>query len=350
MPGSFVDKLRMNNIYPSGPDSNPFGSPDLSAGGINPQLIGQLMQQAQGFQQTGQDRQWRREDNVYARNRADRLSDIGSQINQSPPQQPQMNTVFRQDPTQLTAFQKGSLEQDKNELAQKSAYQSGMLKEKTNVDTAKLKNIDEDQLVRQQRANAYDFKSRNPNHKFIMSNDGTIHAINPLTNEDTPIPTGGMSAREKQELIGNQRSDLLSQKADQDLNMQGVKGDQNLANIAARTSGQQSINEAKPIKEELPTQTKVRNSNAAQGLINSRPDLALFIQKSPDGFYQITPPSQPNGFQKYFNMSPSGPSQTQFDEINKLLSSPNQSEPTKTTTKPVTKKPEVKSKYKVTVE
>lgn len=344
---SFVDKLRMNNIYPS-EGYNPFGPPDLSAGQMNPQLVNSMMQQMQGFQNNASDRQNLRQDNIYARTRADHLTDIASQMNQQNQPEP-MKYVTVGSPNGMNDYQRGQLDLGRAELAQKTGIQSGQLAERSRTDSAKLKNTDEDQAIRQQRANVYDFKSKNPGMKVLMPKGGNIQFLDPITGKvhDSGISTGSMNERDKQELIGAQQETNINNQGQNQQNLQEMRGNQGLAEIAARTSGQQLLNENKPVNPELPTQTRVRQNLAARELVNSRPDLAKYIQIDSNGGFQVTPPGT-----NFFGLS-TGPDKVKYDEIQKLLFPSTETNVKKPTEKKSTSKlakPETKSKYKVTVE
>ncbi len=64
--------------------------------------------------------------------------------------------------------------------------------------------------------------------------------------------------------------------------LQDTRGEQNLAGIAARVAGQKEVQSNKPATPISQTQQRTGISNAAREIINTRPDLAKFIQIDPN--------------------------------------------------------------------
>ena len=90
------------------------------------------------------------------------------------------------------------------------------------------------------------------------------------------------------------------------------KSNEPVSFLCYKITGRKEVQAEKPIRAELPTQTRVRQSNAVNQLVNTRPDLAKLIKSNPDGSFEVEPPSV--GF-----FGPKGPTKQQFDEINKII-------------------------------
>lgn len=203
-----------------------------------------------------------------------------------------------------------------------------------------------DQDIRQQRADTYDFKSKNPALKLQSTKGGNFFAFNPLTGEmeDTGINTGTMTDEGKLNLTGENALNAISARGENATNLQKLRGEQNLQAIGARLSGKSNTTP----KPELPTQTRVRQINAARELANTDKELGQFISFDSGGNVVITPPST-----NFFG-SATGPSLAQYAKLKKAIygdSTPTMTAATsntKDTKKTETKQPT--SKYKVTVE
>jgi len=71
----FVQRLRMNNIFPSGGD-NPFGAPEIGGGGVD---INNILNSVMSFRNNQRQQDQQREDSLYYRQKNDRLAEIARQ-------------------------------------------------------------------------------------------------------------------------------------------------------------------------------------------------------------------------------------------------------------------------------
>lgn len=322
---SFVDKLRMNSIYPGeGQNPNPFGPPSNMGQGINLDEISNLMgrispyiteenQKNRDFQMNMFKMQNPQLQNIGNQMAAQRLGMRGSMMPQSQQQQP-MNYVTNM-PDQMSDYQKGMLDLGKQELIQKTKQQAGALTQKGDIDQQKVDVSKSRSDISQQRANVYEFKARNPNIKFIVPpGSGKVIAVNPTTGERIrEFDTGALTKEEELQITGEQDIKEIEARTRGQKEIQGIRGNQALDQIGKRIQGQQDIQANKLVKEELPTQSRVRQQNAARELVNTRPDLAPFIKYNPDGSFEVTPPGN-----NWFG-SPTGPNPQQLQEINDFI-------------------------------
>lgn len=307
---SFVDKLRMRNIYPSAG----LGPPDMDSSFNN--TFDKIMPY---LQQNRMDDFNERNNHLQPAPAPPALNGIASNVAQQP-----KNVVFND----ITPYQKGTLEFKNKELA-----------EKTSLGRDKLgvmdQNADDKLAVSQQRANIYEFKAKNPNLKFEISKGGNFVALNPLTGEaqDTGISSGTMSDAEKLNITGKQHIAEIDERGSNANSTQKLRNEGSLAQIAARVQGEKDVNAAKPTHGELPTQTRVRQNNAARELANTRPELAKFITTNPDGSISITPPNPSAWFD-----GNKGPTPEQHKEINQIIfgNTSSGNAPINKDTKPVT--------------
>jgi hypothetical protein len=199
-----------------------------------------------------------------------------------------------------------NIERQGNTNSRTMAYQTVTAKLRQDAQDAKTQNDTVRANISQQRANAYEFKIRNPNVTFdftspyvMVKNPATGAVTKALDNEGKPIETGNLNDTDKAAL--NQKNALARIDATGDQNRQtvGVKHDATMSEIDERgsqardtksvPSGSSSAN-----KPELPTQTRIRQFNAARALYNTRPDLRPFIKIGSPGTndFSITPPNK----------------------------------------------------------
>lgn len=183
--------------------------------------------------------------------------------------------------------------------------------------TATAKNAEASQKTRQQRADIYEFKSRNPNLKFDLSGP-KIKILNPADGsiKVTEWDTGNLTESDKIDLnqknalariaaSGKVATGLEETRQENRTDLEGTRQTNRvaIAGMPARASSATT-------RPELPTQTKVRQASAAAQLRNTRPELAKFIKETGTNEFTITPPNpNPGMFGK------AGPTQTQYDEI-----------------------------------
>lgn len=287
---SFVDKLRMRNIYPSAG----LGPPDMDSAFNN------TFDKMMPYLQQNQVNDYNERNNHLQPAPKPMLQNIASNVAQQP-----KNVIFND----MSPYQKGTLEFKNRELAEKTSLGRDKL-------ATSDENADDKLAVSQQRANIYEFKAKNPSLKFEISKGGNFVAMNPLTGEthDTGVSSGTMSDAEKQQIIGEQHMAEIGQRGENANNTQKLRNEGGLAQIAARVQGEKDVNAAKPTHGELPTQTRVRQNNAARELANTRPELAKFITTNIDGSISITPPNPSAWFD-----GNKGPTPEQHAEINRIV-------------------------------
>lgn len=202
------------------------------------------------------------------------------------------------------------------------AYQTISQELRQQAQNAKEANDAEKLKVSQHRADVYEFKARNPLMKLVFPKGGNIQAVDPQTGEakDTGIPTGSMTELDKMNLGHEQKTAEIQTRGDETRETEGVKHANRTAEIFTRGSEARKTKSTPGAnsgggKTELPTQTRVRQFNAARELWNSRPDLRPFIKIGRPGTndFSITPPGN-GGF-----FSTAGPNAQQHKEINDAI-------------------------------
>lgn len=246
------------------------------------------------------------------------------------------------------AYQAASLERQSNVNERTMAYQTIAQQLRAEADEERAKKNDRDAAIRQQRADVYEFKAKNPQLKLIMTKGGNVQAFNPITKEtsDLGIPTGSLTDADKMSLQQEQQLERIEATGGQQRQTERVRQEgrietaetrgwkpyeETLADGTKRTFMYNEITGetrerapggtpqgATPVKPggnvsgrtELPTQTKVRQYNSARELANTRPDLAKFVRLGPGtNEFRITQPG------KNFWGTATGPTEEQVAEI-----------------------------------
>lgn len=221
-----------------------------------------------------------------------------------------------------------TLERTTNSNERTMAYQTISQELRQQADEHKAKMDDTKAKIAQQRADVYQAKAENPNMKFDFKGP-TVMITNPKTGEikDSGIPTGSMSELDKMHLQqdnamsqidarGNNASALEDQRQGGRESLQtmrgwstanipdpndptkqiGVRINQDTGEVQPITLGDKGVGAVnKPGSggrgSELPTQTKVRQANAARQLAVTHPELAKFIKMGNGNDFTIAPPS-----------------------------------------------------------
>lgn len=169
------------------------------------------------------------------------------------------------------------------------------------------------------RADVYKFKSEHPGMKFNY-NGPTVIASDPGSGQsfDTGLSTGHLTDQDKINLQTEGGIRKIEATGSQQRQTEGVKETNRQKDIAARgeqgriTKGMPSSNTTGKgtQKPESPSQTRVRQFNAARELYNTRPDLRPFIKIGAPGGndFTVTPPSE--GI-----FGHSGPTDKQYKEM-----------------------------------
>jgi hypothetical protein len=264
---SFLQKLRMQNIFPSGGgprEGTPFGMPDFGSDrGIDPGQIFEMMQQ-------NKDLDMQRQLNMARR--SPQLQNISQSAMSS--EQPKQ-VLFRDDPNKITPYQQAQLNISRERLGQQGE-----------LGQERIETTKRGQDISQQRANIYEFKAKNPNSRIITPGDGRVYAVNPVTNEKVDLGIDTLSDQEKLELQGQNAMNRVEAVTERGKEARKETGQQRLGEIAARESNIRGRNITK-------APTKSGQQVTAQELINTRPDLAKYITFTPEGLVQIDPKTPP---------------------------------------------------------
>jgi hypothetical protein len=322
---SFIEKLRMNNIFPpGGGGQGPFTAPDLSAGQMDPQKMRSMMDvilpSILSEKQKDRDLQIQL---AQMQHQPSGLKDIGTHIAKEKP----MTYSYGGMLDSMTPYQKASIQLEKDKLKQSGVLGQQKLSQSGQDVQTRIRRADIAQKIADGRA------TDEEKNEYILGQ----------------IEERGNQSRQSQTIRGEQAMEQIGARGNEARETTGMRGENQLANIAARIKGQQDVNAAKPTRPMLPTQSKVMEANAARELINTRPELAPFVKQNQDGTYSITPPGTGGWF------SDAGPSEQQYEEIKSSLYPGNvPTKPAKSTTvAPTIKSTTVapsKSKYKVMIE
>jgi hypothetical protein len=319
---SFIEKLRMNNIFPadgSPRTGTPFGMPDLNAGQFDPSsVVGEIYPLIARERQRDRDLQM----NLARMKNQPQLNRIAQ--NAVEPQNVNTpNVVFNPSPTDASQKFANEIlngpslkEQELNQKYELAQQKSGLEQQKIDIN--------------KQRTGILDFKAKNPGMKVLTPKGGNIAFLNPVTGEtiDSGIGTGTMTEQELQELRGDQAMQQIGARTEGQKQVQEMRNEGQLANIAARA---QNIS---------PTQEKSQIQNNVNKLITTRPDLAEFIVQDPNtGAITVSDKANPTTAQM-INDAIYG---KKASDIN-LPSNKKPAVKTETVTTPTA------SKYKVTVE
>jgi hypothetical protein len=216
------------------------------------------------------------------------------------------------------AQQAANLERQENVNARTLAHQTvqGELTSRRNEATARNQEVQN--KIRQQRADIYDFKTRNPNLKFDFSGP-KVKILDPATGgitvtewdtgnlSDTDkisleqknalarIEATGGQARETEKTRQEGRESLAETRGWKVYNvpdpnnpgkMKGVKINEITGDVKDLDTGPVTTAGAGGAgnRPELPTQTKVREFNKAREIYNTRPDLRPFLKLGTNDF------------------------------------------------------------------
>jgi len=220
------------------------------------------------------------------------------------------------------AYKAATLERSSNVNERTLAMQTISAQLREDAQKAKEENDIRRAGIAQQRADVYEFKAKHPNLDIDFSGPEVI-AIDPISGKRAPITdldgkpvqTGNMSEADKLAFQRETTMKGITARGEESRTTQEEGHEQDMDEILAR--GEQArTTKSTPSgsvtgKDELPTQTRVRQFNAARELLNTRPELRQFIKLGNPGSndFQITPPSEHRlwGHQ--------GPTKEQYEEI-----------------------------------
>jgi hypothetical protein len=220
------------------------------------------------------------------------------------------------------AQQAANIERQENVNNRTLAHQTVSNELRARADDERSKNNERNANIRQQRADIYDFKSKNPSWKIITTKGGNIQAFNPSTNEtkDLGIPTGTLSETDKINLQADVKDEQIDRQAGHAVNLEGVKqtGRETLAdtnNAAKLLRSSYSNASGRPL---TPSQQKNLELRNAQQVINTDPELGKWVKKEPGGGFSITPPGEPAGWMS----DATGPTKEQYDRLKTAIYGP----------------------------
>lgn len=201
----------------------------------------------------------------------------------APEQQQPMNTVFKD---AINPYQQATLDLRKQELQQRGDIAGSRL----GLDTQKVD-------IQKQRADAYDFKTKNPNLKIIEQRGGNTVAINPTTGEVVKDfgPSGFLSDSEKLELQQEGAMKRIGATGQQQRETALLRGDIERGNIGLRGEEDRKTKEVIPGKSTKPVDTAIelknRVANKAQQGVIENPAWSKYITIEPDGRVSVNVPT-----------------------------------------------------------
>lgn len=349
--GSFLEKLRMNNLFPVGGGPQTYGMPDLNSGGG-----GGDIEQMYRMIQRGKDREMQRQLNLDNEMRRRNAYETMS---------PQEILTGKRDPRLQQQQQMPfgvpnvSLGEDSNPGARilnppvkdrELEFKQQQLSQKGTIEAQKLAGQQQTRNIQQQRADTYDWKARNPNGQVKQLESGNLLLINPATGETREIAADTFTDREKQELIGGQRMEQIGAQGANQRQLQEMRGSQAIEQIGARILGQQEVNAARPM---MPSQIGNEQENRIRQVMLTRPELAQYIVMDSSGRPSISQDAPITAISE-IQRAVYGNSPEILDKSGKptdvKLPSGSTTPAARTTTPKATTPTAATSKYKVTVE
>jgi len=248
------------------------------------------------------------------------------------------------------AYQSANLERQENINARQLAHNTLQSEVTSRRNEQTAKNQDVQNKIRQQRADAYDYRVRNPNLKFDF-NGPRVRIMDPATGKITEtsweskdftpqekleleqknaiarIQETGKQARETETTRQEGRTDIAETRGwkpytDKDGNVfmyneiTGETRDRSQSPVGTPTPRPSGAS-ARP---ELPSQTKIRHYNAAQEFAQRNPELGRWIQFGAGNTFTIKPPKT--------GTFGSGPSPQQHQMIQEAIYGAEGQEPT----------------------
>lgn len=224
MADSFIDKLRNNNILGN------LGQASTDAS-INPDAISAILNRTIPFlsRKRQEDKQFETgmmdraaNDALVQRSNAAKLMALKNPGIQNPTGTGGMNVVYGGDSAAPLQDARLSLQRD-------------ALTQRAQLASQKDTNSDEDRDIKQQRADTYDFRTKNPAKKLTAIKGGDMMAFDPLSGNmsDTGFNSGTMSDRDRMSTEQTNAADLITDRA----NAQG------------------QVNSSKPTKQSTPAQS-----------------------------------------------------------------------------------------------
>lgn len=338
MADSFIQRLRMNNIFGGSP---PLGMPDfggMAGGGGGGDFLGAL-ENAAAMRHEREKELLNLRANISAGNfmtpsgqlQSTIANRVAAPISQ---QEHPMNVLFNPG---ISEYQRGRLGIDRAKLNQTG-----------DIAREKLNFAQQDVDTRRRRAElaekiADGRATDEEKHEYRMTEIG---ARGDITSRQ--IGERGDITSKQIEQRGDIGSRQIGERGDIRSRQIGEQGDQNLKSIAARTAGQVQVKQTPVGPEgEQPTQTRVRQANAAREFQTRNPELGKFISFDDKGNPTIEQPSS-----SWWGGA-SGPTPEQMKLIQNAIYGATPSYSNTPKPKEVVKPKEAvksKSKYNVTIE
>lgn len=305
----FLDDLRMANIFGG---SKPFGMPDLTAGGFNPDTIRESLNMAIPAINAARTRDVNNALQLQStplgagsNPHLDRVAQMG-QMAASGPQNVKWDAA--NDSASEQNVQKRALLDQKTDLANnKLALGDRGLDIKQDQGDRKLDQADTNLGIKQNRADTYDYQIHNPIGKIVSPKGGTIQTIDPRTGlpKNSGVSTGTMSDKDAE---AARQKDKLQQ-----IDATGLNNANNQSiHDSAVTARDKDKKSTKSPSAMTPFQQRVQYNTNATKLMNTDSELGKFVHKNADGTFGIDSPSD-----GYFGHS--GPTKEQFDTIKKAI-------------------------------
>ena len=296
----FVQKLRMNSLYPGGGvgatgarlDSNP----NPYGGNITPPMMPAQINFSQllALRDSENRDALNRETNIL-KPRLGQIADQAIQSKKPMGSLPPTGMVTSLDQAKLDMQKRGQDIADRNNQGKLGIADEGLDVKREGQGITR--DLGQQRIgVQQQNADTNkgkldlaDWKAKNPDGKIIQVRGGNIHVIDPQSGEaiDTGIPSGTMTEQASITAKGNEARQTKT-----------------------TIPGRAPVNS----NADLPTQQKVGGQLKAQELINTHPEWKNFIKIDPNsGLVIVTPPGN-----AMFGMG-GGPDKAVYDEITKAL-------------------------------
>lgn len=209
-----------------------------------------------------------------------------------------------------------NMERQSNVNERSLAYQTVAQELRQHAQDAKNNNDQKKLEISESRAKVYEFKAHNPGAKFDFTGP-TVKVADPISGKvtDTGIDTGHMSKLDQMNLAQDFTRENIGTRGEESANLETIKqtGRTNLertkeANreILKRIPGGNSAGG----KPESPSQTRVRQFNAARELFNTDSELRQFIKIGSPGSSDFTVTAPSDGL-----FGHRGPTKEQYQKI-----------------------------------
>jgi len=248
------------------------------------------------------------------------------------------------------AQQAANLERQENSNMRMLAYQTVSQELRAQADAERAKNNEVNANIRQQRADIYDFKSKNPGLKVIATKGGNVMLLNPADGKttDTGIPSGVLSEADKITLGQENALERIQATGSQQRQTEGVRqaGRESIAetrgwqvyNVPDGSGGTKAvkINQITGEVRDLATPTgaitrptngggrsttaespaviRTKQATSARQIVNTNPELGKWVKFNGPYDFTVTPPTTGGGL-----FAKSGPTQQQYDQIRQLI-------------------------------